>query len=117
MILGTPLMTSTKTRGNLNASLDNTGLKRVKFTKFLGVLIETLVSCHVMNKLKHYVLYRILHTSYCTLILPYLSYGILIWGNTSKSYSDKLVKFQKWAIRTISNSHYRSHTGLNGHIS
>ena len=24
---------------------------------------------------------------------------------------DKLVKLQKWAIRTISNSHYRSHTG------
>ena len=26
-------------------------------------------------------------------------------------YLDKLVKLQKWAIRTISNSHYRSHTG------
>ena len=64
-----------------------------------------------MNKFKHYIPYRILHTFYCTLILPYLSYGILIWGNTCKSYLDKLVKLQKWAIRTISNSHYRSHTG------
>ena len=56
--------------------------------------------------LKHYTPYL-----YCTLILPYLSYGILIWGNTCNSYLDKLVKLQKWAIRTISNSHYRSHTG------
>ena len=33
------------------------------------------------------------------------------YGNTCKSYLDKLVKLQKWAIRTICNSHYRSHTG------
>ena len=43
--------------------------------------------------------------------MPYLNYGILIWGNTCKSYLDKLVKLQKWAIRTVSNSHYRSHSG------
>ena len=65
----------------------------------------------VMNKLKHFVPIRILHTLYCTLILPYLNYGVLIWGNTCKSYLDKLVKLQKWAIRTVSCSHYRSHTG------
>ena len=43
--------------------------------------------------------------------MPYLNYGILIWGDTCKSYLDKLIKLQKWAIRTVSNSHYRSHTG------
>ena len=36
---------------------------------------------------------------------------MLIWGNTCKTYLDKIFKLQKWAIRTISNSHYRSHTG------
>ena len=126
MILGTPHMTSTRTREDLNVTLDNTALERVKFTKFLGVLIDECltwknhINCisktisrniGVMNKLKHYIPYRILHTLYCTLILPYLSYGILICGNTCKSYLDKLVKLQKWAIRTVSNSHYRSHTG------
>ena len=44
------------------------------------------------------------------LILPYLNYGIIIWGDTCKSYIDKLIKLQKWAIRTVSKSHYRSHT-------
>ena len=38
-------------------------------------------------------------------------YGLLIWGSTCKSYLDKLIKLQKWAIRTITNSQYRSHTG------
>ena len=65
----------------------------------------------VMNKLKHFVPTRILHVLYCTLVLPYLNYGILIWGDTCKSYLDKLIRLQKWAIRTVSNSHYRSHTG------
>ena len=126
MILGTPYMTSTKTREDLKVSLDNTVLKRVKFTKFLGVLIDECLTWKnhidcilktisrnigVMNKLKHYIPYRILHTLYCTLISPYLNYGILTWGNTCKSYLDKLVKLQKWALRTITNSHYRSHTG------
>ena len=40
MILGTPHMTSTKAREELNVMLDNTALERVKFTKFLGVLID-----------------------------------------------------------------------------
>ena len=48
---------------------------------------------------------------YCTLILPYINYGVLIWDNTCKIYLDKIFKLQKWAIRAISNSHYRSHTG------
>ena len=64
-----------------------------------------------MNKLKYAISGRILKTLYCTLIQPYLSYGILIWGSTCKSYLDKLVKLQKWAIRTVCSSHYRSHTG------
>ena len=106
IILGTPYMTSTETREDLKVSLDNTVLKRVKFTKFLGVLIDEFLTWKnhidcisktisrnigVMNKLKHNIPYRILHTLYCTLISPYLNYGILTWGNTCKSHLDKLV--------------------------
>ena len=40
MIMGTPHMTSTKTREDLNALLDKTALEREIFTKFLGVLID-----------------------------------------------------------------------------
>ena len=64
-----------------------------------------------MNRLKYSIPTRILHTLYCTLITPYLNYGILIWGSACKSYQEKLIKLQQWAIRTcITNSHYRAHT-------
>ena len=91
----------------MNVSLDNTVLERVEHTKFLGVLVDDCLTWKkyidcvpktiarnigVMNKLKHFIPSRILHTLYCTLILPY---GILIWGNTCKSYLDKIVKTSK----------------------
>ena len=68
--MGTPHMTSTKTREDLNVLLDNTVLKRVKFTKCLGVLMNECltrknhIDCisktisrniGVMNKLKHHI--------------------------------------------------------------
>ena len=40
MILGTPHVTSTKAREDLNVILDNTALERVKLTKFLSVLTD-----------------------------------------------------------------------------
>ena len=43
---------------------------------------------------------------YNSLILPHLNYGILAWG----AIPGRLVKLQKWAIRTISNSKYNAHT-------
>jgi len=137
MILGTPHMTSrfgyTYNAGNNNSGLtetfniilDDTALERVDNTKFLGVYIDECLTwkCHinciaktisrnvgVMNKMKHYVPDRILHSLYCTLVLPYVNYGILSWGNAYKTNLDKLIKLQKWAIRTVTNSHYRSHT-------
>ena len=108
VILGIPHMVSDMDELNVNVILDNTTLEEVKHTKFLGVLIDDCLTIHakkhidcvsktisrniigVMNKLKHFVPTRILHVLYCTLVLPYLNYGILIWGDTCKSYRDKL---------------------------
>ena len=110
----------------LNIKLDGVPLNRVSSTKFLGVIIDENLTWKnhidaisktisrnigVLTKLKHFVPENILYSLYCTLILPYINYGVLIWGNTCKIYLDKIFKLQKWAIRTISNSHYRSHTG------
>ena len=63
----------------------------------------------MLTKLKHYVPEHILHSLYCTLVLPYINYGILIWGNTYKTYLSKIHRLQKWALRTISFEHYRCH--------
>ena len=125
MILGTPHIVSNVDE-QMDVVLDNFTLERVKQTKFLGVIIDECLTWKyhidcvsktiarnigVINKLKHFVPSRILYTLYCTLVLPYLNYGILVWGNACKTYLDKLVKLQKWAVRTITRSHYRSHTG------
>ena len=110
----------------LNIKLDGVSLNRVSSTKFLGVIIDENLTWKnhvdaisktisrnigVLTKRKQFVPENILYSLYCTLILPYINYGVLIWGNTCKIYLDKIFKLQKWAIRTISNSHYRSHTG------
>ena len=34
----------------------------------------------ILNKLKHSLPLNILHLLYCTLIVPHLHYGILLWG-------------------------------------
>ena len=123
--MGTSHMTSVKTSSSLSVILNDTVLERVKNTKFLGVQIDECLTWKnhidcisktlsrnigVMNKLKYSIPTRILHTLYCSLVSPYLNYAILIWGKTCKSYLDKVIKLQKWAIRTISKSLFRSHT-------
>ena len=44
------------------------------------------------------------------MVQPYLTYGILLWGNANKMYLNKLYKLQKRAVRMISNSSYLSHS-------
>ena len=64
----------------------------------------------MINKLKFFIPEHILYSLYYTLVLPYINYAILIWGNTCITYLEKIHKLQKWAMRSISNSHYRSHS-------
>ena len=97
MIMGTQHMTSMeyKNVSNVDIYLDKTKLKRVDKTIFLGVTIDENLSWknHIdgitktisrnigmINKLKFIIPERSLHTLYCTLVLPYINYGILIWG-------------------------------------
>jgi len=47
---------------------------------------------------------------YSSLILPYLNYGLLAWGNTHQSFLDRLLLLQKRIIRIICDSTARSHT-------
>jgi len=122
MLIGTKHMTAINIT---DVKLDDTTLERVQHTKFLGVIIDECLTWKnhidcvaktiarnigIMNKLKHFVPEHILFNLYCTMVMPYLNYGILVWGNSCQTYLNKLIKLQKWAVRTISNSHYRSHT-------
>ena len=64
-----------------------------------------------MNKLKHFLPSSALITLYSSLILAYLNYGVLVWGNTQQTLLDKLLLLQKRALRIIVfNLHARAHT-------
>ena len=64
-------------------------------------------SVGVIFRLKFILPERVLITLYNSIILPYLTYCNVAWGNTFKSYLDKLRVWQKKAIRLITNSYYR----------
>ena len=87
----------------LSIKLDGVSLNRVSSTKCLGVIIDENLTWKnhidaisktisrnigVLTKLKHFVPENMLYSLYCTLILPYINYGVLIWGNTCKIYFD-----------------------------
>ena len=125
MIIGTQHMTSMEDQSvsNVDIILDETKLKSVDKTKFLGVTtdenlswknhidgITKTISRNVGMINKFIIPERILRTLYCTLVLPYINYGILILGKACKAYLEKIHKLQKRAVRIISNSHYRSHS-------
>ena len=121
MIMGTTHQTS-KPENSIKVILDNVELSRVNKTKFLGVLIDENLTWkdHIdaisktmsrnvgmINKLKHFVPKRILLSLYYTLVMPYLNYGILAWGNLCKTYLNKLLKLQKRAVRHICKTSFR----------
>ncbi len=56
-----------------------------------------------MNK-KH------LATLYYSLVYPYLTYGIILWGSAYETYLSKLITTQKKIIRAITYAHYNSHS-------
>ena len=95
---------------DIQVKLDGTNLQKVSSIKFLGVNIDENLTWKnhidgisktiarnvgVLNKLKCYIPKRVLHSLYCTLILPYVNNSIIIWGNTYHSYMDKIFKLQK----------------------
>ena len=55
----------------------------------------------MIAKLRHFVPSSVLTNIYKSLILPYLTYGLVAWGNASKNYLNKIVVLQKRVLRLI----------------
>ena len=117
------MMFHTKQRkiDSFNIQLDGENIEFVKEFNYLGITFD----CHlswkphinkvskkisqtvgIMTRLKHFLPNYILLTLYNSLVLPYLNYGLLVWGTASH----KLKLLQKRAIRTINNAKYNAHT-------
>ena len=43
---------------------------------------------------------------YCSLVVPYMSYCVEVWGNVYKTNLDTIIKLQKRAIRIINKKSY-----------
>ena len=113
-----------------NISLDNTLINLTNSTKFLGLIIDNKLSWRehiynqgkllsrnigIINKLKNMFPSDVLLNIYSTLVLPYLNYGILAWGN-SGIHLERLLLLQKRAIRIIFHESRLAHTDPFFHI-
>ena len=67
-------------------------------------------SIGVLCKLRHFVPPNILTQIYYSIIFPFLTYGVVIWGNNYPTNLYPLVTIQKRAIRILSFSHFQAHT-------
>ena len=93
--------------------------------KFLGIIIDDKLgwldhinsiniklsrSLYILNSVKNMLPNYILRKLYYTMVQPYLTYGIILWGSTYQSYLKRTVILQKKAIRYINKADYNAHT-------
>ncbi len=96
-------------------------IKRVEFTKFLGIQLDDKLNWHeqikyiknkiasglyALNTAKRLLEREHLTKLYYTLINPHLNYGISLWGSINKSLLKQLSVSQNKAIRAITYSRY-----------
>jgi hypothetical protein len=111
----------------LNLPVNNTNISFTENTKFLGVIIDNKLnwSSHIQyiaSKISKTmgILFRArdklftenLVSLYNTLVLPYLTYCIVVWGYTYNKYRSSLVKLQNKIVRIITFSKYDAHTDV-----
>lgn len=93
-----------------NLKIDDVVLERVMEIKFLGVIIDHKLSwkphiTHVLSKMSrtiailHKIKYFLnkftLYILYCSLLVPYMTYCIEIWGHSYKSNTKSIFTLQK----------------------
>ena len=110
-----------------NINIDNLPLEQKKHVKFLGITIDNHLTWnqHICNisssiakgigvlyKVKDLLLEQSLLMIYNTLILPYIHYCNIVWGNCCKTKLDHILLLQKKAVRICSKAKYLSHTNI-----
>ena len=108
-----------------NLKIGNNNIVQVADTNFLGVTIshdlkwekhinkinlKISSGIYALNKTKHQLTKQHSLQIYNSLILPHITYGITLWGNTYKKDTHKLTIKQKKAVRHINNAPYNAHS-------
>ena len=93
--------------------------------KYLGVLIDEILSWKhhinyistkisegvgIITRLRHLVSRTTLLNIYRSLIEPYISYGLVAWGQATNVHLNKVVILQKRVLRLMDFSDYTSHS-------
>ena len=101
---------------DLIVRLNGKKVERKKFVKYLGVFVEenlkwnkhidsvsSIISRNIgmIARVKFFLSSRELLLLYNSLILPYLNYCAVVWGNNYESRINKITKLQKRALRII----------------
>jgi hypothetical protein len=109
----------------INLKINGVNISRVNSISFLGVKIQEDLKWteHLSNQANkvakvNSILYRLKHILpetvklqiYNALVVPYLTYGIVAWGDTNRSLLKRLHILQKKCLRTVANTKYNSHT-------
>lgn len=110
---------------NKKLTINSTEIEIVSETKFLGTIIDENLnwkshikyiqskiskSIAIMYKAEYCLCQKSLLILYYSLIAPYMTYCIEIWGNTYKSNTTPIFLLQKKAIRIISKKPYKEPT-------
>ena len=117
-------MISTKAHSEpkkLELMIDNINIEYVNFFNFLGLTVDSRLTWEnhtinisnkclriigTLNRIKYCVPLYIRLMLYNTLILPHLNYCVTAW----RYQCNRIIKFQKKAIRTVMISSYNAHT-------
>jgi len=104
-------------------TINGTPIELVNCTKFIGVLIDSSLTWEqhiqlvkskiakgigVICKARKVLDEKTLITLYYSMIYPYLTYCVEVWGNSAQSYLLSLLKLQKKILRIITSSAYRA---------
>ena len=116
-----------KPNQSLRIKIDDELIKQVDSTtcKYLGITFDSNLTWKshindlclklsktvgILSKVRYYVSKHILVMLYYSLIYPFLTYGVHVWGLTFPTFLTQLFIIQKRAIRIISFSEPKSHS-------
>ncbi len=112
-------------RNNYSIYMDGAEITRRTHVKFLGIFVDDklnwyehikfckqkIVSAlYALKNCRQYLNADAAKILYYSLIYPYLSNGIHLWGSTYKTYLEQLIVLQKKAVRIIANADFREHS-------
>ena len=110
---------------HVTLSLNNINLNQEFSIKYLGVIIDSNLlwksqvsyigkkikqNIGILSKLRYFVNSDILVKLYYALIYPFLTYGLISWGNTYSSTTQPLFILQKRAMRVMTFSKFHEHS-------